>query len=150
MPQSLSRVLIHTVFSTKNRLPFLQDVSLRDELHSYLGGCAKRLDCQPVRVGGVEDHVHLLTVLSRTIAISEFVKEVKRNSTGWAKEREGMEDFAWQAGYGCLSVSESQVELVSQYIEKQEEHYRKRTFQEEYRELLRRHGTEWDERYVWD
>ena len=150
MPQSLSRVLIHTVFSTKNRAPLLRDPDLRDELHAYLGGCAKTIDCQPVGIGGTEDHVHLLTSLSRTVAISEFVKEIKRNSSLWAKEKEGLRDFSWQSGYGCFSVSESQVLVVSRYIENQEEHHRKITFQDEYRELLRRHGEAWDERYVWD
>ncbi|MEJ6573482.1 MAG: IS200/IS605 family transposase [Akkermansiaceae bacterium] len=150
MPQSISRVLIHTVFSTKNRAPFLMNPAFRDELHSYLGGCAKTLGCQPIRVGGVEDHVHLLTSLSRTLTIADFVKEIKRNSSIWAKEKEGLTDFAWQSGYGCFSVSESQIPNVSQYIEKQEEHHRTITFQDEYRELLSKHGEKWDERYVWD
>jgi len=150
MPQSLARVLIHTVFSTKNREPLLRDSAFRDEMHSYLGGCAKMMDCLPVRVGGVEDHVHLLTALSRKVTLAEFVKEIKRNSTLWAKGERGQLEFGWQAGYGCFSVSESQVQAVSRYIENQEEHHRKITFQDEYRELLRRHGEKWDERYVWD
>ena len=150
MPQSLSRVLIHSVFSTKNRAPLMRDPAFRDQLHAYLGGCAKTLGCQPIRIGGTEDHVHLLTSLSRTLAVADFIKETKRNSTLWAKEMEDHKDFAWQTGYGCFSVSESQLPVVSRYIETQEEHHRKTTFQEEYRELLRRHGEKWDERYVWD
>ena len=150
MPQSLSRVLIHTVFSTKNRAPLLRDSTFRDEMHSYLGGCTKALDCQPIQIGGVEDHVHLLTSLSRTVSIAEFVKEVKRNSSRWAKGKEEQAEFTWQSGYGCFSVSESQVLTVTRYIENQEKHHRTITFQDEYRELLHRHGEEWDERYVWD
>jgi hypothetical protein len=87
---------------------------------------------------------------SRIVTISEFVKEIKRNSSLWAKGNESLRDFSWRSGYGCFSVSESQVLVVSRYIENQEEHHRKITFQDEYRELLRRHGETWDERYVWD
>ncbi len=108
------------------------------------------MDCLPIRIGGVDDHVHLLTTLSRTLSIAEFVKEIKRNSTLWAKGNGSQADFGWQAGYGCFSVSESQIEVVSRYIENQEGHHRKMTFQDEYRELLRLHGEKWDERYVWD
>lgn len=150
MPQSLSRILIHTVFSTKNRAPFLSEPSFRDEMHAYLGGCANTLGCLSIRNGGTEDLVHLLTTLSRTVAVAEFIKEVKRNSTLWAKGKGGNGDFAWQSGYGCFSVSESQTGVVSRYIGNQEEHHRKITFQDEYREMLRLHGEKWDECYVWD
>ena len=150
MPQSLSRVLIHTVFSTKNRAPLLRDPGLRDELHAYLGGCAKAIDCQPVRIGGTEDHVHLLTSLSRTVTISEFVKEIKRNSSLWAKGSEGLRDFSWQSGCGCFSVSESQVLVVSRYIENQEEHHRKKSFGDEFIELLEKHNIAYDVRYVFE
>ncbi len=150
MPQSLSRVLIHSVFSTKNRAPLLRDPEFRDQFHAYLGGCTRTLDCHPIQIGGTEDHIHLLTTLSRTIAIADFIKEIKRNSTIWAKKKNTHKDFAWQAGYGCFSVSESQVPVVTRYIETQEEHHRKITFQDEYRGLMRRHGEKWDERYVWD
>lgn len=151
MPQSLARVLIHTVFSTKGREPAFHDASFRAEVHAYLGGCAKTLDCLPIQIGGVADHVHLLTTFPRTIAIAEFVKEVKRVSTLWIQERGGLfAQFHWQAGYGCFSVSESNVPAVTRYIAQQEEHHRTLTFQDEYRELLRRHGQAWDEAYVWD
>ena len=106
MPQSLSRILIHTVYSTKDRLPFLRDPEFRGETHAYLAGCAKALACLPVRIGGTEDHVHLLTTLSRTITVADFVKETKRKTTLWVKEKTGHQDFSWQAGYGCFSVSE--------------------------------------------
>jgi len=151
MPQSLARVLIHTVFSTKGRDPAFQNPSFRSEVHAYLGGCAKTLDCLPIQIGGVSDHVHMLTTLSRTLAIAEFVKEVKRISTGWIQERGGLfSQFHWQAGYACFSVSESKVDAVTSYIATQGQHHQKVTFQDEYRELLRRHGQSWDESYVWD
>ncbi len=151
MPQSLARVIIHTVFSTKNRESVFHDMAFRSEVHAYLGGCAKTLNGLPIQVGGVADHVHLLTTLPRTLCIADFVKEVKRVSTGWIQERAGMfSHFHWQAGYGTFSVSESLIPKVVHYIKNQEEHHRKVSFQDEYRELLRRHEQKWDEAYVWD
>lgn len=151
MPQSLSRIVIHTVFSTKGRVPVFQDSGFRAEVHSYLGGCAKTLDCLPLQIGGVADHVHLLTTLPRTLAVADYVKEVKRASTVWLQNRGGVfRQFHWQSGYGCFSVSESQVPKVRRYVSQQEEHHRAIGFQEEYREFLRRHGQTWDEGYVWD
>ena len=151
MPQSLSKVLIHTIFSTKNREPYFKEAAFRGELHSYLGGVAKSLGCRPLRVGGVPDHVHLLTTLSRTIAIAEFVKEVKRVSTGWIQQRSiAYRKFRWQSGYGAFSVSECKAPEGSRYIGNQKEHHRTVTFQEDFRKLLRRHGVEFDERFVWN
>ena len=151
MPQSISRVVLHTVFSTKARVPAFQSAAFRGEVHSYLGGCAKTLDCLPIRIGGASDHVHVLATLARTISIAEFVKEVKRVSTGWIQERGGLfRQFRWQTGYASFSVSESDVPIVVRYIEGQDEHHRVVTFQDEYREFLRVHGEKWDERYVWD
>lgn len=151
MPQSLAKILVHTVFSTKDRRPFLRDKALRDELHYYLGGILANHDCQPLIIGGVEDHVHTLSTLSRTCQVSEMVKEVKRGSSLWLKTRSSaLDDFAWQNGYGIFSVGFSQVEAVKNYIAGQEEHHRKVAFQDEFRELLRRYEIEFDERYVWD
>jgi REP element-mobilizing transposase RayT len=151
MPQSLSRVLIHTAFSTKERAPLLSDTELRGETHAYLGGIAKQLGCDPIRVGGVADHVHLLTVLPRTMTIADFVKEVKRVSSNWIKERGGIHaKFQWQSGYGVFSVSPADVDQMVRYIEDQELHHRATGFQDEYRALLREQGIEFDERYVWD
>lgn len=125
MPQSLARVVIHTVFSTKGRKPVFHQAAFRCEVHTYLGACAKAIDCLPIRIGGVEDHVHLLTTLPRTLAIADFVKEVKRISSGWIQERGGVfQKFRWQAGYGCFSVSESQLPKVARYVEQQEAHHR--------------------------
>src|SRR5947207_9387093 len=149
MPQSLSAVYIHLVFSTKNRQPFLRDKVIRTRLHAQLGGISKTLGCAPIRVGGVEDHVHLLTRFGRTITQAEWVKELKRVSNIWLKER-GREyaGFEWQGGYADFSVSQSNLEEVKQYIAGQEEHHRNIGFQDELRALLPKHEIEWDEKYL--
>ena len=151
MPQSLSIVYIHLVFSTKERRPLLRDVEVRNALHAYLGGISKQLDCPPIQIGGTEDHVHILSRFGRKITQAEWVKELKRVSNGWLKEQ-GNEyrRFAWQGGYADFSVSQSNLERVKRYISNQEEHHRKMSFQDEVRELFRKHEQEWDERYVWD
>ena len=151
MPQSLSAVFIHLVFSTKERRPFLRDRAIRESLHAYLGGISKTLDCPPIIVGGIEDHVHLLARFGRTITQAEWVKELKRVSNLWLKEQgRTYADFQWQAGYAAFSVSPSNIERVKRYITKQDEHHRNLNFQDELRALLRKHNVEWDERYVWD
>ncbi len=151
MPQSLAKILVHTVFSTKDRRPFLRDKLLLEELHRYLGGILTNLDCQPIIVGGVEDHVHLLCALSRTYDAVAMVKEVTRSSSLWLKTKSpDLADFAWQNGYGIFSIGFSQIESVRDYIVGQEEHHRKISFQGEFRQLLRRYEIEFDERYVWD
>ena len=151
MPQSFSSVYLHLVFSTKERRPFLRDKTVRDALHACMGGVSKTLDCPPLIVGGVEDHVHLLCRFARTITQAEWVKELKRISNGWLKEQgRDYADFEWQGGYADFSVSQSNLEQVKQYIASQEEHHRKTTFQDELRTLLRKHEIEFDERYVWD
>ena len=151
MPQSLAKILVHVVFSTKDRRPFLRDKSLREELHRYLGGILAHHDCQPLIIGGVEDHVHLLTTLSRTGTAAEMVKEAKRGSSLWLKTKTpDLRDFAWQNGYGIFSIGFSQVDAVRNYIAGQEEHHRKVSFQDEFREFLKRYEVVFDERYVWD
>jgi putative transposase len=151
MPQSLAKILVHTVFSTKDRRPFLRDAALREEMHRYLGGVLNHLECQPIIVGGVEDHVHLLNCLSRTCQVAEMIKELKRASSLWIKERDpSLGDFAWQGGYGIFSIGFSQLETVRRYIADQEAHHRKCSFQDELRLLLERYQVAYDERYVWD
>jgi REP element-mobilizing transposase RayT len=151
MPQSLANILIHIVFSTRDRQPFLADPVLRDEMHHYLGGISKKLDCPPIRAGGTADHVHLLARQARTITLADWIKELKRVSSLWIKEKgEPFQTFQWQAGYGAFSVSQSQSPTVEKYILEQEMHHKTMTFQDELRELLRRHGIEFDERYDWD
>ena len=151
MPQSLAKIIIHTVFSTKDRHPFLRDKSLRTELHHYLGGILINHDCQPLMVGGVEDHVHILSTLSRTHDAAEMIKEVKRGSSLWLKTKgPGLENFAWQNGYGIFSIGFSQIPAARDYIAGQEEHHQKVSFQDEFRKLLNSYEIEFDERYVWD
>lgn len=151
MSQSLAKILIHSIFSTKHRATFLKEKNVREETHAYLGGVAKTLGCQPLTVGGVEDHVHLLTTLSRTLTLSDLIKELKRVSNQWVQSRGGQYDeFQWQAGYGAFSIGESQIDRVQKYIQEQEAHHQKMTFQEELRELLRRYHVPFDERYIWD
>ena len=128
MPQSLSVVYIHLVFSTKERRPFLRDSKLRQSMHAYLGAVSKRLDCAPIVVGGVEDHVHLLARFGRTVTQAEWVKELKGVSNEWI-QKEGIADFQWRAGYAGFSVSQSNLEQVSAYIMRQEEHHKKTSFQ---------------------
>ena len=116
-----------------------------------LGGISNQHGCIPIQVGGVEDHVHILARQSRTITQSDWVKELKRASSIWIKDREPtMKDFSWQSGYGVFSVSVSNLESVRDYIAKQEEHHRKTTFQDELRSFYRKHQVDFDERYVWD
>jgi REP element-mobilizing transposase RayT len=151
MPQSLANVLIHIVFSTKERRALLQNHDLGIEMHRYLAGVSANLDSPAVIVGGATDHVHLLASQSRTIALAEWVKELKRASSLWAKEKSpqwGL--FQWQAGYGAFSVSQSQKRRVEEYIRSQEEHHRQLSFQDEFWQLLNKHGIAFDERYVWD
>jgi putative transposase len=113
MPQSLAKILVHAVFSTKDRRPLLRDKLLREELHRYLGGILTNLDCQPIIIGGVEDHVHILSTLSRTGTAADLIKEIKRSSSLWLKTKSpDLHDFAWQNGYGIFSIGFSQVETV--------------------------------------
>lgn len=147
MPRSLSAVFLHAVFSTKGREPFLRDPVLRREMHAYLGGISKSLDCPPVAIGGVANHGHILARVGRGVGQSDWIKELKRVSSGRIKRRDAtLRSFAWQAGFGVFSISASNVARVEQYIAMQEEHHRKVTFQDEFRALLRRHELEWDER----
>ncbi len=150
MPQSLARLHVHLVFSTKNREPIITD-SVRPSLHAYMATVLQNLNCHPVLINSVEDHIHLLFELARTVSVSQAVEDVKKSSSKWIKEQ-GPEfrTFAWQSGYGVFAVSESNVEIVRQYIANQREHHRKKTFQDEYRQFLERHRIPFDEKYVWD
>ena len=151
MPQSLGKILVHTVFSTKDRYPFLRDRSIREETFRYIGGILSKLECQPLIVGGVEDHIHALCALARTCTAADMVREIKRGSSLWIKTKDAaLQEFSWQNGYGVFSVGYSQVPSVKQYILNQEEHHQKVSFQDEFRELLRRYAIDFDERYVWD
>ncbi|MDB6059249.1 MAG: Transposase [Verrucomicrobiales bacterium] len=149
MPQSLARLHIHLIFSTKNRAPFIHD-RVRDSLHRYMATVLQNFDCPPALINSVADHVHILFELGRTVTVANAVEEVKTTSSKWIKTQ-GKEfvGFAWQAGYGAFAVSES-VAVVCEYIANQQEHHRTKSFQEEYRSFLKRHNVPFDERYVWD
>lgn len=151
MSQSLARVVIHIVFSTKNRRPWLEDIGVRNEVHKYLAQTLMTLGCPGITIDGVADHVHILCNLSRKIAIMDLLEGLKVDSSKFVKTKgEEYHDFCWQGGYGVFSVSESKVPEVRDYIDNQEQHHKRMTFQEEYRLLCQRHGIEIDERYVWD
>ncbi|HUE80945.1 MAG TPA: IS200/IS605 family transposase [Pyrinomonadaceae bacterium] len=151
MAPSLSRLWTHLIFSTKNRFPFLSDETIRRDMHAYLATMLREHDCETLIVNGCEDHVHSLFALSRTHSLASVVKEVKRTSSGWVKELSPkFSKFSWQGGYGAFSVSQSNLENVIRYIENQDEHHRRVTFQDEYRAFLKAYGIEYDERYVWD
>jgi REP element-mobilizing transposase RayT len=147
MPQTLSFNLVHVVFSTKDRVPLIRE-ELSPGLHAYLAGTARGLDCECLRVGGMEDHVHLALRLAATRAAARVVSEIKTASCVWMKGQ-GVREFAWQRGYGLFSVSPAHLGALIQYIDGQREHHRKRGFQEEMRGLLERYHVEFDERYVW-
>jgi REP element-mobilizing transposase RayT len=150
MPQSLSKVILHVIFSTKNREAWL-DSDVRLRMHAYLATVSRNLGAELVRVGGVADHVHIVTTLPRTVSQAEFIEQIKKSSSKWIKALDPRyRRFFWQRGYSAFSVSPSQLDAVLQYVEEQPAHHRTRTFQEEYRELLRKQCVEFDERYVWD
>lgn len=151
MPQSLSDVLIHVVFSTKNRVAYLKSPDVREHLNGFIVGTLKKIENPSLITRCVDDHLHTLCQLSRTMSIAELIKHMKVTSSAWLKDQAPeLRDFHWQAGYGAFSVSLSMKTPVTLYIANQEEHHRRRTFQEEFRLLLKRHGIEFDERYVWD
>jgi putative transposase len=150
MPQSLSKVILHIIFSTKNREPWL-DSDVRPRMHAYLATICRDLGTEIVRVGGVADHVHIVTILPRTVSQAQMIEQIKKASSKWIKALGSpYRGFSWQRGYGAFSVSPSQLDAVLQYVETQQKHHRTRTFQEEYRELLRKHQVDFDERYLWD
>lgn len=148
MPQSLSKIYLHLIFSTKGREADIPQ-RLQGEMFAYIGGTLNSLGCQTVIVNGTDNHVHALFCMSRTKAVAEVVRDVKANAAKWMKDKLHC-CFAWQDGYGVFSVSQSQVDKVRLYIINQEEHHRTRTFQEEFRKFLDNYGVVYDERYVWD
>ena len=150
MSQSLVKNLVHLVYSTKNRQPWISR-EFRDGLFAYQAGIFKEWESPAVAIGGTEDHVHALFSLSKNHALKKIVEEVKKGSSKWMKTNGPRNaEFYWQAGYGAFSVSQSSEPRVKNYIRNQDEHHRKMTFQDEVRALFRRHQVEFDERYVWD
>src|SRR5260370_15636310 len=150
MPQSLSLVLIHVIFSTKDRCALL-DVDVRPKLHAYLATIARNAGCECYRAGGVSDHVHLAIRLSRTLSIADLVENQKTASSRWLKtQAPNLEAFSWQRGYGCFSVGPMDLDSLCVYIDQQAKHHKTRTFQEQFRMFLKKYGVEYDEAYVWD
>jgi putative transposase len=149
MPQSLAALYCHIVFSTKNREPLI-DAAIEDELYAYIGGILRERKGVLSAAGGVEDHVHLLVSMGREWAVSDLVRDIKANSSRWFHDTLCRSEFAWQAGYGAFSVSVSQLDIVKKYLAKQKEHHAKHSYQDEFRGLLKKHGLDYDERYVWD
>ena len=150
MSQSLNRIYVHLIFSTKNRVPLITD-DIKDELFNYLGGVCKNLECNPVQVGGYRDHVHILCLLSKKMTLVKLLEEVKSSSSKWIKTKdEKFSSFYWQSGYGAFSVNPTETDLVKKYIQNQEEHHKVKNFQDEYRAFLKKYDVEYDEKYVWD
>jgi len=150
MSQSLVKNYIHIVFSTKNRQKLI-DSTIENELYKYIGGTTKSLECTPIKIGGHQDHIHILCLLSKKIALITLVERLKSNSSKWIKTKgEAYQNFYWQKGYGAFSVNPTEVDVVINYIENQKEHHKHKTFQEEYRAFLKKYKVEFDERYVWD
>ena len=150
MPSTHTNLLYHVVFSTKCRIPLITK-KLQDELYRYIGGIIHAEGGVSLELGGTNDHIHLLVKFKPAVSVSVMLGRIKANSSKWANENKmKLRKFGWQEGYAAFSVSESQVGEVARYIQRQEEHHRKQTFQEEYVALLRRHVIEYDERYLWD
>ncbi len=150
MSQSISQVLLHIIFSTKNREPFIQP-EVKDELYAYIVSISSDLGCYIHEIGGAKDHFHIACNLSRTISISKFLEEIKKPSSKWIKTK-GIpyQNFSWQNGYGIFSLGMSQLSSVKKYIVEQEKHHQFKSFKEEYLEFLKKYKVKYNERYLWD
>lgn len=149
MPQSLSRILVHIIFSTKDRQRFIKP-EIEQELFAYIAVVLNEHDAQPIKIDGTEDHLHILCGLPRTTAVCDLLEKVKKRSSKWIKTKGPQyRDFSWQSGYGIFSVGESGLERVKRYITNQKKHHRIATFKDEFREFLDRYGIDYDEKYVW-
>ena len=150
MPHSYVSCLMHCVFSTKDRAPFL-DADLKPRLFAYMGGIIRELGGTALLINGPTDHVHILALLPAKLGASEAVGKVKANSSGWVHRKfPDKWSFAWQAGFAAFTVSHSQKRSVLDYISNQEEHHRQVSFKEEFLAFLKRHEIKYDERYLWE
>ena len=151
MSQSLSKIILHVIFSTKDRNKFLNTKEIKQEMHSYIAGILNKRGAKAILVGGTSDHIHILCLQSRKEIISKTIGETKRVSTLWIKEKNKLfSKFHWQKGYGVFSVSESKVKIVKKYILEQENHHRTFSYKDEFRTFLNKYNIEYDEKYVWD
>ena len=149
MPHSYNSLIAHIVFATRDRLPRI-DAPLEERLYPYIGGIANQLGGRLFTINGVKDHLHILASLPISVSSATFIGKLKGSSSKWVNETLPLRsDFAWQRGYAAFSVSQSRVPHVARYIERQKEHHRKMTFQEEYVKLLESHGIACDPRYIW-
>lgn len=148
MAGSFSSLHVHYVFSTKERRPILTH-DLRALLIPYVGGIAHNLRCEIIEAGGIDDHLHLLARLHQDVAVSEFIRTVKSNASKWLREEHHPNWLGWQDGYGAFTVSRSHVDDLRRYVRTQSEHHARRSFQNEFLELLRRHNIDFDQRYIW-
>ena len=148
MPSTHFSLHYHLVFSTKDRYPFITE-PWRDRLHAFLGGSIRTLGGVAEAVGGTSDHVHLLVSLRTTQCLAEVLKDIKQASSTWLHDEIKIQKFAWQEGYGAFTVSASQIEGVKRYIAEQESHHQKRSFQDEYLQLLNKSRVVFDASYVW-
>lgn len=150
MSHSVNQIIVHIVFSTKKRYPFIHK-DIRSRLHAYQSVIVRSQKCQAYRVGGIADHVHLAVGLGLTISIAELINKIKSNSARWIKAVDpSLSDFAWQQGYACFSITPTKLDLVKRYIERQEEHHRNLDFKHEYIRLLRVHRLKINEAMLWD
>ncbi|PLX18223.1 MAG: transposase [Salinivirgaceae bacterium] len=149
MSQSLSQLYVHIIFHIKFNSPRIKKTT-KNDLFSYIASIIKDNESIPIIINGVEDHVHILCIQSKNIALAKLVEEIKRHSSRWIKKQDSAyKSFAWQGGYAGFSVSPSVYDRTKKYIENQEEHHRKRNFQEEYLLFLKEYGIDYDERYLW-
>jgi REP element-mobilizing transposase RayT len=150
MPGTYSQILLHVVYSTKNRKPWIS-ATITDDLYAFLGGIVRDEKGTLLAIGGVEDHVHLYIRWRPDRSISDLMRNVKSRSSAWMHQYDPqLRDFAWQEGYSVFSVRKSQEPVVKNYIAGQAEHHRKETFQSELLRLLEAHGIEFDPLYVFD
>ena len=147
MAHTYTNLLIHALFSTKDRQPLIH-TEMKSDLYAYMGGIITNLRGKPVLINGPNDHVHLLFVLPASLSLADLMEKLKANSSKWANERSPGRAFSWQTGYTAFSVSQSKLSEVKAYISRQEEHHRKLTYQEEVVALLKKHGVEFDPRFV--
>jgi putative transposase len=147
MPQSLVRILVHAVFSTKNRADLIAP-GIEEGLYGYIHGIVENNKSKLILAGGTSDHIHLLISLGKTVDISGLIGDIKRDSSVWMKEHR--RDFYWQEGYGAFSIGQSQIPSVTEYIHRQKQHHAKQDFKDEFRGLLRKYEVDFDERFVWD
>jgi len=150
MPQSLFKILVHIVFSTKNRVDLIAP-EIENDLFGYIHGIVENNGSKLIIANGTANHVHLPVSLGKKTDIPELIGDIKRDSSSWIKTKDKeFANFYWQKGYGAFSIGQSQIETVANYIENQKDHHKKQAFQDEYRALLEKYEIDYDERYVWD